>query len=244
MVGEVSNTISPLFSWRSTIIDSDLPPTAKLVALCLSMHMSERGDSCYPSISTQCEETGLSRSTVCGHLKLLEEQAYLRRETGLKGKSTRYVATFPIAVVAGQAGSAMSELASPLVVPEVVKEHAIEDQDLSAGKQPSKRERKPDPVWDALEAVTHFTPTTKGETSDFAKTVHEIRAVIPKDATREQIQQAMEARRAAFHHLHDGATFTHRVLRQRWGELGVHARGSTLIRMHSPLPELPEGETF
>lgn len=228
------STISPLFSWRSVIIDSDLPATAKLVALCLSMHMSERGDSCFPSITTQCQETGLSRSTVCGHLKLLEEGAFLRRETGTKGHSTRYVATFPISFTAGQVGSAMSELSSSVVAPEVVKDHDKE-KDLAKPSAPRAR----NPVWDALERVTQFKPETRNEQADFGKTVSQLRAVMPSDVTESEAFVAMDIRRQEWRRRYDSAAFTHRVLRDHWGELA-----SADVRRGPALPELPEGDTF
>ena len=40
--------LSALFTWRSAICESGLPPTARHVALTLSLHMNERGGSAFP----------------------------------------------------------------------------------------------------------------------------------------------------------------------------------------------------
>jgi hypothetical protein len=56
--------LRPLFTWRSAIVESDLPPTARHVALTLALHMNERGGSCFPSQATLASETGLHPRTV------------------------------------------------------------------------------------------------------------------------------------------------------------------------------------
>ena len=90
-------TISPLISWRGAIPDSDLPATARHVALTLSLHMSERGDSCFPSQSTLSRETGLSERTVREATHVLEQQGWLERHGahGRARRSYRYIATIP-----------------------------------------------------------------------------------------------------------------------------------------------------
>lgn len=69
--------LSPLFTWRSAICESDLPSTSRHVALVLSLHMSERGDSCFPSIPTLADESGYSRRTVQRHLQNLSDSGWL-----------------------------------------------------------------------------------------------------------------------------------------------------------------------
>jgi hypothetical protein len=129
----VTATLSPLFSWRSAICDSDLPPTARHVALTLSLHMSERGDSCFPPLTQQQAETGLSRSAVCDNLKLIEEAGYLRREKGAKGRATRYFATAPDSTVGLLPPSPPGLLSSPPGVPEVAREVVkVQEQDLKS----------------------------------------------------------------------------------------------------------------
>lgn len=69
--------LSPLFTWRSTIVDSDMPATHRHVALTLSLHMNERGSSCFPSQTTLSRETGLSERTVRRALNGLEAAGFL-----------------------------------------------------------------------------------------------------------------------------------------------------------------------
>lgn len=91
--------LSPLFTWRSLIVDSDLHPTTRHVALTLSMHMSERGGSCFPSIATLARETGLHGRTISDKLSELEARGFLARRVERKGegRGTRifYSATDP-----------------------------------------------------------------------------------------------------------------------------------------------------
>jgi len=53
----MASRFSPLFTWRSAIAESHLPPTTKLVAVMLSLHMNERGGSCFaPRLLRQIED--------------------------------------------------------------------------------------------------------------------------------------------------------------------------------------------
>lgn len=67
----------------------------RLVALTLSLHMSERGDSCWPCLKTIANESGLNRRTVTRALDELENLGWLVRERGGGVVSTRYSATTP-----------------------------------------------------------------------------------------------------------------------------------------------------
>lgn len=94
---------APLFTWRSAICDSGLPPTTRHVALTVSLHMNERGGSCYPTLDQLADETGLSRSTVQTHRKALEDAGWLiltERGTSTKGRhgqrANAYEAATPI----------------------------------------------------------------------------------------------------------------------------------------------------
>jgi DNA-binding transcriptional ArsR family regulator len=84
--------LSPLFTWRSAVtdVDSGLESSSRLVALVLSLYMSEAGSSAFPSADTLAQRTGLSRSTVRTHLDRLEETGWLAvshqgRRAGLRG---------------------------------------------------------------------------------------------------------------------------------------------------------------
>lgn len=94
--------LSPLFTWRSAIVESTLTSTQRHVALTLSLHMNERGGSCFPTHEQLQEETGLGRSTVIAALKALEEAGWLirrpggGRRRGGNGQATEYSATVPL----------------------------------------------------------------------------------------------------------------------------------------------------
>lgn len=90
--------LSPLFTWRSAVCESGLRPSVRHVALTLSTHMSERGDSCFPSLATLAEETGLHKETVHKAIAELEEASYLqvtRPETTGRGRANHYRACVP-----------------------------------------------------------------------------------------------------------------------------------------------------
>lgn len=91
--------IQRLFTWRTAIIGSDLAPTTRHVLLTLSLHMSEAGNSCFPTVQTLCKETGLGKTTVIKQLKIAEECGWLIKQVhGYSGQGWRrheYVAKCP-----------------------------------------------------------------------------------------------------------------------------------------------------
>lgn len=88
-------TLAPLFTWRSAVVDSALPPTCRHVLLTLSLHMNERGGSCFPSYDTLAAETGLNRATVIRQLKAAEDAGWLIVERSKGRASNRYEAATP-----------------------------------------------------------------------------------------------------------------------------------------------------
>ena len=93
-----ASEVSPVAQWRGLITGSELPWTARLVALVLSTHMNRNGGSCHPSLTTIAQESGLGRSTVCRALAELERSRFLRRDPGGPPKRpTRYRASSPTA---------------------------------------------------------------------------------------------------------------------------------------------------
>lgn len=91
--------LRPLFTWRSAIVESDLPPVTRHVALTLSLHMNERGGSCFPSHPTLAAETGYHIDTVRTHLAKLAADGWLvrvvnRRGSG-RGTRVEYEASVP-----------------------------------------------------------------------------------------------------------------------------------------------------
>ncbi len=68
---------SPAWTWRKAVTKSGLSSTTRLVLLTLSTHMNDQGESCYPSLVTQAEETGLSKQSVITHLAIAENAGWL-----------------------------------------------------------------------------------------------------------------------------------------------------------------------
>lgn len=77
----------PLFDWRAAVCSQHGPekPTTRFVLLTLALHMSVKGDSCFPSIDLLAEESGLSRRAVIEHLQIAEATGWLAK----KDRSTR-----------------------------------------------------------------------------------------------------------------------------------------------------------
>ena len=94
----MSATLSPLFTWRSAICETGLPAGTRHVALVLSLHMNERGGSCFPSIATLTKETGKGQTSVVDALRQLEAEGWLgvkHPEVTGRGKKNEYSALFP-----------------------------------------------------------------------------------------------------------------------------------------------------
>ena len=72
----------PLFDWRSAVASKYGPekPTTRFVLLTLALHMSVKGDSCFPSIDLLAEESGLSRRAVIEHLQIAEATGWLSKK--------------------------------------------------------------------------------------------------------------------------------------------------------------------
>lgn len=86
----MSSTLRPLFTWRSAVVESDLSPTTRHVLLTLSLHMNERGGSCFPSTRLLARETGLSRRSVETHLGAAVEASWLDRQQREKRSDGRF----------------------------------------------------------------------------------------------------------------------------------------------------------
>lgn len=96
--------IAPINDWRSAICDSGLPPSARHVALTLSLHLKTRGQTAFPGADCLAYETGLTSRTVRSQLALLVDAGYLQllQRGGLKGKrkmANLYRASVPQSVL-------------------------------------------------------------------------------------------------------------------------------------------------
>jgi len=104
-----------LFTWRSAICESDLPPTARHVALTLALHMNELGGSCFPGGARLTRETGLSMRTVRTALATLEQVGWLTvthrgsSHHGQKRTANEYEASYP-ATMTGAGDTPVQEI--------------------------------------------------------------------------------------------------------------------------------------
>lgn len=87
-----------LFAWMRAIRDGDLPSSTRLVLLTMVTWIDNSTGTCFPSLATLSQGTGLAKSTVTTHLKHAEDAGYIRRTQRRRGRqhtSTLYQATMP-----------------------------------------------------------------------------------------------------------------------------------------------------
>lgn len=91
--------IIKVWSWRAAIQKAKIPSTTKLVLFNLSVYMNELGQSCYPTIKQQMEDTGLSNRAVITHLQAAQEAGFLTITKEKHGNQdwihNAYIATYP-----------------------------------------------------------------------------------------------------------------------------------------------------
>lgn len=97
--------------WMEAIWSTEIPSNSKLLACYLRSFMNAKSDMAWPSYSRIIAETGLKRSTVAKHFNILEEEGWIARNRGRKGKNTEYIATIPKKIT-NVMGSALNELGS------------------------------------------------------------------------------------------------------------------------------------
>ena len=102
--------LSPLFSWRSAIASETGPEnsTTRHILLTLSLHMSAKGNSCFPSLDTIATETGYAKETVSRHLKKAYQAGWIdrraRHDDSGQRVGTLYFATTPSGLIEDQQG--------------------------------------------------------------------------------------------------------------------------------------------
>lgn len=177
-------TLSRLFTWRTAIAESSLPPTARLVAFGISLYMNEMGESAWPSVRRLVGVTGLSERAVRDGLRKLEVEEYLVT-TQRKGASSLYLASTPAGdapPTSVQGGQEMPGRGAP-AAPELVKNKPEEPNPLrERGGQPaSLPQPKPHPHRALFEAVLLAcgwgTPLTKSAAGRVGKAASELAAV-------------------------------------------------------------------
>jgi len=92
--------LRPLFDWRAAVASQYGPanPTTRHVLLTLSLHMSVKGDSCFPSGALLAAETALTRRAIVVNLAVAAEAGWLgKRERPEKtGKGWRRIEYFAL----------------------------------------------------------------------------------------------------------------------------------------------------
>lgn len=202
-----SRSLSPLFTWRGALVESALRPTCKHVGLTLSLHMNERGASCFPSVPTLCDETGLGETAVRGALNDLVKEGWLTRKIGGGRRSNEYGATIPTPSPAEGVPLA-SKQGSPS---RAEGEDVIEDVAPFRTSSSKARARSRDEIYEAL-AVEFGAPATRNERSKRNGVVKQLKEA---GATPAEIVD----RRRRFEQRFPGATATDTTLMNHWGSL-------------------------
>jgi len=94
--------MSKFFSWRQAFMDADLKPMTKLVLHTLACHMTETGQSCYPSQRRIADLSGMGLNTVNRHIAIAENSGWITKSkmgfAGKKWKLSVYEAAWPSGV--------------------------------------------------------------------------------------------------------------------------------------------------
>ena len=146
----MSDKIEGLFTWRSAFMAKNGPPsTTRLVLLAISLHMTEKGESSFPSYALLASETGLSKRSCMSHVQKACELGWLEVK-----KRTR------------DNGSQSSNLYQPCVPAGVNEIHQGGEADdtpystsFSSSPKSSNREPAPareDPEQPSLEEVKQY----------------------------------------------------------------------------------------
>lgn len=164
-------TLAPLFTWRAALTGDGSPLSSmeRLVGLVLSLHMSERGDSCFPGLDRLAREASVSKSTVAVALRELEAHGFLVRvrSAGGSGKTSRYFTNLPeLSAHRTDSGETVRQAIQncpPGGQEDVYRQtESSNEASVCDGNPKPKKPRPTDHVWEALTA--HFgEPTNDAE---------------------------------------------------------------------------------
>lgn len=195
--------LSPLFTWRAMLVKhGDVPAGVQHIGLVLSLYMSERGDSAWPSIRQLAADARRSESTVSTAIKSLEDAGWLEvgRSDGGRNKRNEYRGIVPPLVLDEEMGwkpplgPNVSEGAAEAETPpgteqkpplgpnrkDHAKDHAsTESPSVSpAGDKPVGTSREHlNAMWDAFTIGGFPDPKTKSERSRRGRAVRELVAI-------------------------------------------------------------------
>ena len=96
------HVVKKLYDWRSAVASKFGPesPITRHVLLTLSLYMSPKGDSCFPSVRLLAEETALARTTVMKHLEIAFQVGWIVKierpqRNGHGWRRMEYIANVP-----------------------------------------------------------------------------------------------------------------------------------------------------
>lgn len=232
--------LSPLFTWRSAVASSELESTTKLVAYGLSLHMSERGSSCFPSYSRLAAETSLARATVIRHVASLIDGGWLRLAEvgGGRGKANRYEAAVPEKVSQGDRSEKGHSDETVILTHEKGNSDVpkrVSQDDPRALREGDKRSdtlaavRPRDELWDVFVAEIGL-PQTESERGKRNRALRELRAV---GATPDELRTAI----AAFRRMWPQATLTATGVSGNWSVLTENTKPDRGARVRALMAE-------
>lgn len=168
--------IRPLFTWRSAICDSDLAPLTRLVGFVLSTHMSERGDSCMPSVATVAREAGLSENAARKHLHDLRDRGWVMvlEKGGGRGNPTVYGASVPATLCGGKGSTPvpLSDAKTLHLTRETLHAQPLNPPPGGRGGRTRTYEDAPDPSTNG-----HYQPPSLDAAREYARTYASIETV-------------------------------------------------------------------
>lgn len=182
--------LQPLFTWRSVVASKFGPllPTTRHVLLTLGLHMSEKGDSCFPSMALLAEESGLALSTVKEHIAIAARDGWIgkrsrRLKNGQGWKRNEYFAQIPADAErlfheeqGGPAGGPrqhgpagglpqggpLADKGGPPGTPKVVRQPALSTSGSTSGGKPAAARRASLPDGFAISDRVRAWATEKG----------------------------------------------------------------------------------
>lgn len=98
--------------WLESVLNTELPSPAKMLAMYLSTYMNKDRIRAWPSISTMIKQTSLGKTTICKYIKLLEQQGWINRRKGNYHHSTIYQIQYPDSQIGNKSGSNITDISS------------------------------------------------------------------------------------------------------------------------------------
>jgi len=178
----------PLFTWRSAVCDSNLPATCRHVLLTVSLHMNERGGSCFPSIDRIAAETGLNRATVIRQVQHARDNGWLLVGQSRGRASNTYTAAIPPA----DQPSRKTTVAENDSRTEQQSQTTTVAQDAA-----NRRSDEPQPSFSVSPTVAQDDPSSSLVLHESSSVGHQKRNAVAKAPARPEIAAAFSALCAA-----------------------------------------------